>query len=154
MNHEDILNHTHSRQELIARGESDSTIRTQVRRGEIVKMREGVYASPHMLKYLSPWQKPIAQSFTYHKRSPGTIFSHTSAALLLGLGPVTPLPEVRTLTLSNARGRASGVKKASCAVLGGVFNPLGSWVCSCHCTFGNYPFLCAALADVRSSCGC
>lgn len=56
-----------------------------VRRGEIVKVRAGVYAPARDWRALAPWERYLARVHAVALLRPDAVFSHESAAALLGL---------------------------------------------------------------------
>jgi hypothetical protein len=56
-----------------------------VRRGEIVPLRAGVYADTRQWEKLAPWDRYLARVHAVAVARPDALFSHESAAVLLGL---------------------------------------------------------------------
>lgn len=77
-----------------------------LRRGEIVKVRRGVYADAGAWHALSPWNRYTARVHAHALVRPGDVFSHESAAALLGM-PVFGDPHtVHVLDLQRSAARA------------------------------------------------
>ena len=56
-----------------------------VARGDLVKVRRGVYAPAALWRDLAPWERYLARVHAVALGHPDTVFSHDSAAALLGL---------------------------------------------------------------------
>lgn len=64
-----------------------------VARGSLVRLRRGVYAPAERWRDLAPWDRYLARVHAVRLTHPDTVFSHESAAALLG-GPVFGDPQV------------------------------------------------------------
>lgn len=102
--------------ELAASGKSDTAIRTLVRRGSLVRIRRGVYASGTLARRCGEHTLRVAGALSLTMR--GAVASHHSAAQLHGLdlleGPGTQV----TLTVPAGCGRAgrAGVRYYTAAL--------------------------------------
>ncbi|WJL95954.1 hypothetical protein QSU92_01690 [Microbacterium sp. ET2] len=65
----------------------------EVARGALVRLRRGVYAPAERWRDLAPWDRYLARVHAVNLTHPDTVFSHESAAALLG-GPVFGDPQV------------------------------------------------------------
>ncbi|MBD7956795.1 hypothetical protein H9651_04035 [Microbacterium sp. Sa4CUA7] len=54
-------------------------------RGELVRVRQGVYAPTDLWRSLAPWDRYLARVHAVALKYPNAVFSHDSAAALLGL---------------------------------------------------------------------
>lgn len=66
-------------------------------RGEIVRVRHGVYAAAADWHALRPWQRYLARVHAVARRFPDALFSHESAAALLGMPVIADPVAVHTL---------------------------------------------------------
>lgn len=100
-----------SRKELLRQGIKEKTIRHLINSGELHKIRTGVYCSATLWHEAYPSVRAVGEISAWFQRSPHSVFSHQSAALLHGL-PLLTLPEkVHIYSPSSARGSAHGVVK-------------------------------------------
>lgn len=75
-------------QEIRAEGFSPRKVQRLCSNGEYTKLRHGAYIPTSSWEKLAPWDKDLGMIIAWAKLSPGAVFSHLSAAKLLGL--VTP----------------------------------------------------------------
>lgn len=82
-----------------------------VRRGELVRVRAGVFANAHEWSMLAPWERYLARVHAVAMVAPAAVFAFESAAVLSGL-PVFGDPEtVHVLTPSAGQSReVAGVR--------------------------------------------
>lgn len=80
-------------------------------RGELVRVRRGVYAPGDLWRALPPWEKYLARVHAFALLAPGAIFSHESAAALWGM-PVLGDPVTVHVTVppSSAARETGGVR--------------------------------------------
>ncbi|KAA9086656.1 type IV toxin-antitoxin system AbiEi family antitoxin domain-containing protein [Microbacterium radiodurans] len=75
-----------------------------VRAGELVPVRRGVYAPADAWRQLAPWDRYLARVHAVALLRTGVVFSHESAAVLLGMPIIGEPAEVHVL----ADGRSTG----------------------------------------------
>jgi len=80
-------------------------------RGELVRVRRGVYAPGNLWRALPPWEKYLARVHAFGLLAPGAVFSHESAAALWGM-PVLGDPVTVHVTVppSSAARETGGVR--------------------------------------------
>ncbi|SDQ06430.1 hypothetical protein [Microbacterium sp. cf332] len=78
------------------------------RRGELVPIRRGVYAPASVWNRLPPWDRYVARVHAVGVTRPGCVFSHESAAALLGLPVVGAPRDVHVLADAGVSGGDRG----------------------------------------------
>lgn len=68
---------------------SDREIARRVKDQEILRLRDGVFVDTSYYQQLSPWELPMVDAAAYFLKHPQAVFSHTTAAQILGL----PVPQ-------------------------------------------------------------
>lgn len=82
-----------------------------VARGEAVRVRHGMYAPAEAWHALRPWQRYLARVHAVARRFPDTVFSHESAAALLGMPVIADPVTVHTLVApSGAAREVAGIR--------------------------------------------
>ncbi|WP_188359649.1 hypothetical protein [Rothia aerolata] len=101
---EDIFKRVKSHQNLIDEGWNKNQICSMVDRCSIVKLRRGIFVSSKFLSELKPWEKSALDVCALFLRSPGLVFSHQSAALLLGLDLIKQPEKIHIYRAPTSRG--------------------------------------------------
>lgn len=97
--------------DLAASGRSARRVGTQVRSGELIRVRPGMYAMGESWREAKPEQRVVSRAVALHRVSASPpVFSHETAAALHGLGLYRPDPSRVHVIAPDARpGAASGV---------------------------------------------
>lgn len=96
-----------SQEDLIYQGFSPQKIHQKLETNEIRALRRGIYVYSYQWKQLTCWEQYRTEIQAYGRRSPDSVFSHQTAALLWGLPLLHKPPEkIHVLTKTTSRGRA------------------------------------------------
>lgn len=85
---EGIYEHVLTTAQLFERGLTKTTVAREVGRGELLRLRSGIYIETSFWNGLPAWDKELVRIIALHKKNPDVVFSHVSAARLLGLAVV------------------------------------------------------------------
>lgn len=98
-------------EDLLATGHSYQRIRKLCVQGELYKIRQGVFIPATTWHGLMPWDQQLARVLAWSKVDPDAVFSHTSAAQLLGLAVSHTSNLVHVYATQNSRSHAQGIQK-------------------------------------------
>lgn len=101
----------HTYRELREARFSDATIQSLVYRGELARIRRGVYVYPSQVAELKKWEHPLLHVVGYFKSVPRTVFSHQSAAMLNSLSLISLPQRIHVYCRPNSRGSTPGIVK-------------------------------------------
>lgn len=103
----------YTRHEILTRGITEAQLRSQVARGELSRLHRNIYLETAVAETLQPWERHNLTTLVAFKSSPGTVFSHESAAALWELPLIRrERLKVHIYCSENSRGRLAAIPKA------------------------------------------
>lgn len=111
MRNDEIFTHVKHRDELLNEGVSDATLSSKVRKGELYRLRPGVYCNEQWWLGLKYYEQYRAHIFAVFLANPEIVFTHLAAATLHGLA-ISNVPELIDVhTRVQSRGRGKLIRK-------------------------------------------
>lgn len=102
----------HTREQLLTSTYSARGITRACKNSELLKLARNIYIPAQKVQNLKPWERYTLKVLTRYRASPSTVFSHRSAASLLGLAlPSHPDHKVHVYCDAHSRGTHDGVVK-------------------------------------------
>lgn len=106
----DITSHIRTYKELLNLGKSSTSIKTQVRKKNLIQLRRGVYATA---KHWNTWNKQeqsVAHAIAYALTAQSPVFTHLSAAHIHGLDTLSTSEAIHIAQSSASKQAPPGVK--------------------------------------------